>query len=120
MEWKCIDGCDAECCGMAPMPISTYNIFKRKIKKRIIDIMKLRGHIVLMTEDASCAFLDSKRKCSIYEHRPKICKSYGVIEELQCPYIDINGNRRIDQEVIATKELIKLQNKIRIDMLKQG
>jgi len=118
MEWRCITGCRAECCGIVPMPIQTYNIFKRKIRKRIIDTMKLKGHIILMTEDASCVFLDNNHKCSIYEHRPKTCKSYGMIDELQCPYIDIRGNRRTEQDAITTKELITLQNKIRIDMIK--
>lgn len=116
--WKCIDDCNAACCGIVHMPIQTYNIFKRKIKKRIIDTMKFKGHIVLMTEDVSCVFLDNYHKCLIYEHRPKLCKLYGTIEELQCPYIDINGNRRTEEDVIKMKELIALQNEIRINMIK--
>lgn len=116
--WKCIDGCKSECCGIVPMPIQTYNTFKRRVKKKIVDIMKLNGHVVLMTDDMSCAFLDNNYRCSIYDHRPMICKIYGTTEKLPCPYIDTNGNKRTDEDVIKTKELIKIQDKIRMDMIK--
>ena len=116
MEWKCVESCNAECCGIVPMPIQKYNIFKRKIKKKIIDNMRLGNNIVLITKDGSCAFLNNN-KCSIYDNRPMICKLYGTIEKLQCPYVDINGNKRTDQEIIATKELIKSQDKDRIDII---
>lgn len=119
VRWRCIQGCNAECCGIVPIPSHTYRIFKRKIKKKIIDLIKLKGHFILMTEDASCIFLDSNHKCAIYEHRPNLCRLYGTIEELQCPYIDINGNKRTEQDTIAFKKLIELQNKTRIDMISQ-
>lgn len=116
MEWKCVENCNAECCGIVPMSIKKYNIFKRKIKKKIIDNMRLGNNIVLITKDGSCVFLDNN-KCSIYDNRPMICKLYGTIEKLQCPYIDICGNKRNDQEIIAAKELIKSHDKDRIDII---
>lgn len=119
MEWKCMENCNAECCGIVPIPVQKYNIFKRKIKKKIIDTMRLRNDIVLLTKDGSCAFLNG-HKCSIYDNRPMICKLYGTIEQLQCPYVDIHGNKRTDQEIVAAKELIKLQDKSRIDIIMSG
>jgi Fe-S-cluster containining protein len=116
MEWKCITDCNNECCGIVPIPIQKYNIFKRKIKKKIVDTMRLEGHIVLMTEDGSCAFLNDK-ECSIYNNRPMICKLYGTIERLQCPYVDIHGKQRTDKEIIVTKKLIDSQTKDRIDIV---
>lgn len=116
--WSCIDGCNAECCGIVPIPIQTYNRLKNKIKKQIMETMRLRGHIISMTKDCSCVFLDDNHKCIIYNHRPMICKLYGTTEELPCPYIDINGNRRTEEDIIKIKELIRLQNKTRADKLK--
>lgn len=80
--------------------------------------MKLKGHIVLMTDDLSCAFLDNNYRCSIYDHRPMICKIYGTTEKLPCPYIDTNGNKRTGEDVVKTKELIRIQDKIRMNMIK--
>lgn len=116
--WNCIENCNAECCGVVPIPTQKYRIFKRKIKKKIREIMILRDHTVLMTEDCSCPFLDDNHKCSIYEHRPMICKLYGTSNKLPCPYVDINGNKRTEEDIIKTKELIKSQDKVRMDMLK--
>lgn len=118
IKWNCVENCNAECCGMVPIPSQTYKIFKRKIKKPIKDVMKLCGNIVLITEDCSCAFLDNNHKCSIYGHRPEICKLYGTIKELQCPYVDVYGYKRTEDDTIKTKELIKLQDKVRMDMVK--
>lgn len=116
MEWRCINGCNAECCGIVPVPIQKYNIFKRKIKKKIVDTLRLGSHIVLITKDGSCAFLEDK-KCSIYNNRPVICKLYGTVEKLQCPYVDINGYKRSDKETMIIKELIESQIDERINMV---
>lgn len=116
MEWKCIAGCNAECCGIVPIPIQKYNIFRRKIKKKIVDTLRFGSHIVLMTKDGSCAFLDN-RKCSIYNNRPVICRLYGTVEKLRCPYIDINGCKRTEEEIVETKESIHNQIDDRINMV---
>jgi Fe-S-cluster containining protein len=53
--------------------------------------------VVPKTKDGVCAFLNKQRgKCAIYKHRPWVCRSFGVVEQLplQCPYIDINGRTR--------------------------
>jgi hypothetical protein len=43
MEWKCTTDCNAECCGIVPIHIQRYNIFGRRIKKKIVDTMRLGG-----------------------------------------------------------------------------
>ena len=117
-KWNCVTNCKAECCGITLIPIQTYNRFKHKVKKQIIEEIKFRCHVVLMTNDISCVFLDDDCKCLIYEYRPFTCKLYGTIKELQCPYIDVYGYKRTEQDIIKTKELIKLQNKIMMDRIK--
>ncbi len=119
MDWKCITDCKAECCGIVPIPIQKYNIFKRKIKKKIIDTMKYENHIVLITKDGSCAFLNNN-ECSIYDNRPIICKLYGTIEKLPCPYVDMDGNKRTEEDITAAKKLIRQQDKERIDLIMSG
>lgn len=120
MEWKCMTGCNAECCGIVPIQEQKYKIFKRRIKKKIVEVMRSGSYIIPMTEDISCAFLSNNHRCTIYEHRPMICRLYGINKDLQCPYIDIEGNKRTDQEAIDTKELIKSQTKTRMDMIESG
>jgi Fe-S-cluster containining protein len=66
--------CKADCCG----PIIDDN-----------------GDFVPCNEETmKCIHLDSELKCDIYESRPSVCKEYGTIPELQCPYIDLRGKLR--------------------------
>lgn len=34
----------------------------------------------------TCSALDDDHRCRIYEHRPMLCRVYGVAEGLQCPH----------------------------------
>jgi hypothetical protein len=33
-----------------------------------------------------CPALDFMGRCSVYEYRPMICRLYGVVEDLRCPF----------------------------------
>jgi Fe-S-cluster containining protein len=33
-----------------------------------------------------CSMLTPEGRCSVYEHRPLICRMWGVVENLRCPY----------------------------------
>lgn len=35
--------------------------------------------------DGTCGYLRAQR-CSAYEHRPLICRLWGVVEDLRCPF----------------------------------
>jgi hypothetical protein len=35
---------------------------------------------------ASCTMLDKDRRCSVYAIRPMICRLWGVVESMPCPY----------------------------------
>jgi Fe-S-cluster containining protein len=35
---------------------------------------------------ASCTMLTDDRRCSVYEIRPILCRLWGVVENLRCPY----------------------------------
>lgn len=36
-------------------------------------------------EETRCVFLDGTRRCKVYEHRPHVCQSFGVVPEMPCP-----------------------------------
>jgi Fe-S-cluster containining protein len=128
-EWKCTDGCRAECCGIVPIPKELAKKHEKMAQVKAVEIMPFSDNdIVPMTEDAFCIFLDrDTKKCVIYEERPDVCRKYGLIEDLQCQYVDTRGKirtpakqrrtlRQINREVGKTIEILQknemLQNKM--------
>jgi Fe-S-cluster containining protein len=123
MEWKCVEGCKAECCGIVPIPKELAKKHEEKAQVKAVEIMPFsNSDIVPMTKDAFCIFLDrDTKKCVIYEERPDVCRKYGLIEDLQCQYIDVRGKtrtpakqrrmlRHINREVGKTIEILAKAN----------
>jgi len=38
----------------------------------------------MIHEDITCVYLTSKRRCSVYDARPLMCRVWGVIKSLSC------------------------------------
>lgn len=36
--------------------------------------------------DLTCSHLSDAGRCTIYEHRPLVCRLYGAVKKLQCPH----------------------------------
>lgn len=36
--------------------------------------------------DFSCCRLDEQKLCSIYTHRPLVCRLFGVVKAMRCPH----------------------------------
>lgn len=59
----------------------------------IIGFTKLEGHRMSsvsgkqpsVDNDLNCGYL-SESKCSVYDHRPAICRLFGSTEKLTCPF----------------------------------
>jgi len=66
--FECKPGC-TDCCG--PVPFSKWEW------SRIKDKRNARG--------LNCPYAVNGR-CDIYEQRPLMCRLYGAVETLQCPY----------------------------------
>jgi Fe-S-cluster containining protein len=50
---------------------------------------------IILTKDFLCVFFDRiNHKCAIYEERPDVCRNYGEIEALPCPFFKRSGNER--------------------------
>ena len=107
-EWKCRDCCDAPCCGPVPIPFRVWSRNKEKIFTRPKKTMQMDGRVFPISK--VCPFLNAEKKCNIYFERPNVCKVYGLIEKLQCPYIDTAGRIRTEAECIAKKR--EINNKI--------
>jgi len=104
----------AECCGIVPIESALYEENKDLIAVEITRIQDMDEQFKLLyTDDGLCAFLDREiNQCSIYEQRPKVCRLYGKIKKLPCPYLKRNGKLR------GVRDTNKILNKIGYDIQK--
>jgi Fe-S-cluster containining protein len=75
-----------ECCG--PIGMSPEEV--RRIEDAV-DTDGIEGITdpeseVTMLMELVCPLLDWKGACSVYEHRPFICRLWGLTEDMKCPY----------------------------------
>jgi len=80
---KICEGC-GECCGCFPINNILLKRFKRHMQvngKRLT----FGKETLIITNDGMCVFLNRQtQKCTIYEHRPIVCRLMGMIAELPC------------------------------------
>lgn len=104
MDWKCIQDCDADCCGIVPLKEDMAKRNEGLQQVSVTEIIRLSDSIVPVTEDMRCVFLDrSTKRCAVYNERPEICKRYGQVITLPCPYIRMSGMSRSPREVLYMK-----------------
>jgi Fe-S-cluster containining protein len=85
-DWlKFCENCESSCCGLFPLPAKLFNRHQHKAQKPY-RIVETADHIIPLTEDGWCIFLNDKKRCVIYNDRPNICRMYGEIPNprLQC------------------------------------
>lgn len=79
----CQRKCQASC-----GPILVHDIERARIEK-------ITGHklatefwesLELTGEDLTCALLNAAGMCSIYQNRPVICRLWGVVKKMRCPF----------------------------------
>lgn len=75
----------ASCCGPAP----ASPLEKERIRARDVDWVDVTS-VSLPTGqvfDLACTALDQKSlRCRVYEDRPMVCRIWGLVEELACPW----------------------------------
>ena len=111
-------GSEAFCCGIIPFPLKFLEEHKPFFQEN--GELKENGEqAIILTPDFLCVFFNRKEhNCAIYEERPTVCKMYGEVEQLQCPYFKRSGNRRspasekitlreINRQVDATEKRLK-------------
>lgn len=89
MDWatQCA-GC-GKCCGPAPIPRDVYYAHESLIVGNIIDLdeTSFPGIVIPTTATFQCVFYDLELGCKIYEFRPEVCRLYGTVPELKCPFV---------------------------------
>jgi len=89
-----LDKNKAHCCGIFAFPLKFLEEHKKLFQEEG-ELKEFGTDAVILTKDFRCVFLDRTTfKCSIYDERPDVCKNYGMIDDLQCPYFKRSGNRR--------------------------
>jgi hypothetical protein len=108
--------CQAQCCGVVPIPKDIYNNHQEKIYRVPMAVIEADDHLIPITSDAYCPFLNDKFECNIYEDRPPVCRKFGDESHpmLYCPFLDKKGKER------KTKETTTILNRVNrfIDKLK--
>jgi len=92
------EGCSALCCSL-PLELDKEDLFRlelisedelhgslKKIAKRlqsqkIIKSFRAGTGLFMMAQkmDGSCIFLSDKKKCTVYEKRPRVCREFPKI-----------------------------------------
>ena len=85
------DGCTA-CCGIVPVSEKEMKAIQKELRRKskyTIDRLKNQKR-----EALECMFVDKdKQRCAIYKVRPNICRNYGYVKGLECPYQPDKANK---------------------------
>lgn len=84
---------NANCKGLCTDACSTVPVFDIELRQleevagRSLPTMTLPGDAVALGTDvgATCPLLVMNR-CSVYEHRPLICRAFGAVVGMKCPF----------------------------------
>ena len=108
-----LNKCMASCCGIVPLP---YKLVKRfKFVREVVSQERVGDVVLARDKDYYCPYLDKDYKCSIYKHRPDVCKKFGDESHplVTCMWQDKNGNARSRVERRRINRLqTKGQNKV--------
>lgn len=108
--FKCKPLCQADCCGIVIFDIQLWELFQHLKQVDIKEIVQESKKVLIITHDFYCIFLNREsRQCAIYQNRPSVCRLYGLVEDLQCPYIKPNGNIRSEANSKHIQRLINHQ-----------
>lgn len=111
MTWpECPKECEAMCCGIVSFPPEFVEKHRLLFQVKDVNILRTSIGVQINTPDGQCVFLDRQTwKCVIYEDRPKICREFGQVPKLLCPYFNMEGKVRTPRE---SKRVIKYMDKV--------
>jgi len=109
--------CHGDCCGLVPMEPDVWEQHKEQAQVEVENILDAEGYVVVVTGDRYCIFLDRQTyRCIIYDNRPNVCRLYGKIKALPCPWLKRNGKFRSLRD--TAKIRLKIDNEVN-DRLQQ-
>lgn len=97
-----ISVCHARCCYNVPIPKGYLSAHKKKIVNPILRVERLGEHESLGGENVmpftsedkdknKCPFLREDCKCNIYSIRPRVCRDFGTMGDvnnyMRCSYL---------------------------------
>ena len=93
MSIKC--GSCVKCCGPVPVSINELNAIKDYVSKmKPKEVKRLKKQ---KRSPMQCMFVDTqKKKCSIYGARPELCKKFGYVKGMPCPYFPEEATQKDD------------------------
>jgi Fe-S-cluster containining protein len=103
--FNCQNSCGA-CCGIIPISKELAKKTEHLAQVKPERVIETEKGLHVITKDLLCVYLNRKnKKCMIYEERPQVCRDYGIIPALPCPYFRADGVRRdkIESTVIQLK-----------------
>ena len=85
------------CCGPVPVNFHELQAIQEELKKKKPrEIKRLKNQKRGVNQ---CMFVDTKRNnCSIYKVRPKLCKDFGYIKGLECPFFPEHAKGKDDSK----------------------
>lgn len=92
-----------ECCGIVPIPQTTFRNHQDKLQRTILFFEYVDDQVYPMT-DLMCCFLNKDKVCSIYKDRPEVCRLFGTVKKLQCPYYKVDGTKRTKREEMIERK----------------
>ena len=104
--FECVPGCRA-CCG--PVFWSKVEWKRIKNKKGLFSPVKIKGVTFFLVQDqqGNCPYA-SEKGCEVYNDRPLLCRLYGVVEKMLCPFggkperiLSIKEERQINNEYLT-------------------
>lgn len=106
---KCKGLCQEFCGALAGPQFGTTKAYtaieEAAMVKRCGSAPRTRGDST-EDEDLGCNKLTPEGRCSIYEHRPLICRVWGVTTKMRCPHgCEV-------EKVLSTEEVGKLYDQI--------
>ena len=92
---------------------------KHKIQREIKELSRFDDEIIPITEDGTCIFNAPDHTCAIYDSRPEVCKLYGTIPELKCPYVDHRGVARTPAKVRRIQRQNNKMEKMQLEAIRK-
>ena len=105
--FKCREKC-GECCGPVMWSLAEEIVIRDYLKKRGLEYRKSKSLL------DKCPYLTKDKKCEIYEVRPLICRAYGVVEGLECPFVSANKLMSKAEYKLLEEEVSRLSETIAI------
>lgn len=98
-NWSLICARCGRCCGPVPFDKKWFNSNLNKLQETSFEaipgtIQLIDSRTIIETETITpvttsfnCVFLTPEKRCAVYEERPALCRLFGTIPELTCPYV---------------------------------